>query len=567
MPGRSAGRVGKAGNETRRELEELLESRSAELDASELGARLAEDAIDVTLPGSPPVPAGALNPLIRTQREIEDIFVGLGYRVIEGPEVELDYYNFTALNHPPGHPARMAQDTFYVDPSTLRSDLRIPSNGDELPPGPEDVVLRTHTSPMQVRSMEAQPPPIFIVVPGRCYRSDPFDATHSPIFHQVEGLAVGPDVTLADLKGTLDEFARAIFGPERETRFRPGFFPFTEPSVEVDVSCFRCGGSGQLPDGSRDPLCKGIGWIEILGAGMVDPNVYGFVRRQRLRPGAGPGLRLRHGDRADRDAQVRRPRPAQVLRERRPRPGAVPMRVPDSWLRAYCDPGLSVEEVADELAMHSIEVERISHVGAPSPDAFVVGKVLSVEKHPDADKLSVCEVDAGDGTRTIVCGAPNVAAGQTVPVALPGAVMPDGTKLGKAKLRGVESNGMILSEAELADRRRRGGNRRVRGRRSGSRNAALGGDPGVRPGDRARADLQSRRLLRRLRRRPRGSRGHRRRPRRSALGAGRGGDRRGRGHRVRLGHRRGAGSLSRASPPGCSPTYRSGRLRSGSRRA
>ena len=199
LPADERGPVGKAGNEARRELEGLLEGRSTQLDASELGTRLAEDAIDVTLPGSPPIPAGALNPLIRTQREIEDIFIGLGYRVMEGPEVELDYYNFTALNHPPGHPARMAQDTFYVDPSTLRGDLLISSDGDELPPGPEDVVLRTHTSPMQVRAMEAQPPPIFIVVPGRCYRSDPFDATHSPIFHQVEGLAVGKDVTLADL--------------------------------------------------------------------------------------------------------------------------------------------------------------------------------------------------------------------------------------------------------------------------------------------------------------------------------------------------------------------------------
>jgi phenylalanyl-tRNA synthetase alpha chain len=284
LPAEERGPVGKAGNEARRELESLLESRSAELDASELGSRLAEDAIDVTLPGAPPLPAGSLNPLIRTQREIEDIFVGLGYVVMEGPEVELDYYNFTALNHPPGHPARMAQDTFYVDPSTVRSDLRIPSNGEELAPGPEDVVLRTHTSPMQVRSMESHPPPIFIVVPGRCYRSDPFDATHSPIFHQVEGLAVGEDITLADLKGTLDEFARAIFGPERETRFRPGFFPFTEPSVEVDVSCFRCGGSGRLPDGSRDPLCKGVGWIEILGAGMVDPNVFGFVAENGYDP-------------------------------------------------------------------------------------------------------------------------------------------------------------------------------------------------------------------------------------------------------------------------------------------
>jgi phenylalanyl-tRNA synthetase alpha chain len=137
---------------------------------------------------------------------------------------------------------------------------------------------------MQIRAMEAQEPPIFIVVPGRCYRSDPFDATHSPVFHQVEGLAVAEDITLADLKGTLDEFARAIFGPERETRFRPSFFPFTEPSVEVDVSCFRCGGTGELDDGSRDPLCKGVGWIEILGAGMVDPNVFGFVEQNGYDP-------------------------------------------------------------------------------------------------------------------------------------------------------------------------------------------------------------------------------------------------------------------------------------------
>jgi phenylalanyl-tRNA synthetase alpha chain len=239
------------------------------------------------------VPVGSRNLLIRTLREIEDVFCGLGYRVMEGPEVELDYYNFTALNHPPGHPARMAQDTFYVDPATLDPELRLgpapsaprePAEEDPLPPGPEDVVLRTHTSPMQVRSMEAQSPPILIVVPGRCYRSDPFDATHSPIFHQVEGLAVSESITLADLKGTLDEFARAIFGPERSTRFRPGFFPFTEPSVEVDVSCFRCGGSGTLPDGSRDSICKGSGWIEILGSGMVDPNVFGFVEANGYDP-------------------------------------------------------------------------------------------------------------------------------------------------------------------------------------------------------------------------------------------------------------------------------------------
>ena len=303
LPAEERGRAGAAGNEARQALEALIAARHAELETSDLDERLASDAIDVTLPGSPSMRTGARNLLMRTMREVEDVFIGLGYRVMEGPEVELDYYNFTALNHPPGHPARMAQDTFYVDPASLSRNLRIaadqatprrkaeqaggglaPERETEhatngiLPAGPEDVVLRTHTSPMQVRAMETREPPIFIVVPGRCYRSDPFDATHSPMFHQIEGLAVGEDITLADLKGTLDEFARAIFGPERKTRFRPGFFPFTEPSVEVDVSCFACGGSGALADGSRDALCKGTGWIEILGSGMVDPNVFGFVR-------------------------------------------------------------------------------------------------------------------------------------------------------------------------------------------------------------------------------------------------------------------------------------------------
>jgi phenylalanyl-tRNA synthetase alpha chain len=293
LPEGERGAVGKAGNEARGAIERQLAARRSELESARLETRLAGDAIDVTLPGIPAVAIGSRNLIVRTLREIEDVFVGLGYRVMEGPEVELDYYNFTALNHPPGHPARMAQDTFYVDPASLDPELRVEPaqshpgedvGGDPLPPGPEDVVLRTHTSPMQVRSMEASEPPIFIVVPGRCYRSDPFDATHSPIFHQVEGLAVAEDITLADLKGTLDELARAIFGPERRTRFRPGFFPFTEPSVEVDVSCFRCGGSGELDDGSRDPLCKGTGWIEILGSGMVDPNVFGFVRASGYDP-------------------------------------------------------------------------------------------------------------------------------------------------------------------------------------------------------------------------------------------------------------------------------------------
>jgi phenylalanyl-tRNA synthetase alpha chain len=275
LPADQRGPVGSAANAARRALEELLARRRRELEGVALESRLAEGAVDVTLPGEPPVAIGHLHLLTSTRREIEDVFIGLGYRVMEGPELEHDYYNFTALNTPAGHPARMLQDTFYVDPDTLPDEVL---NESGLPPGPRDVVLRTQTSPMQVRSMEAQEPPIFIVVPGKCYRRDS-DATHTPMFSQVEGLAVGDDITLADLKGTLLEFARAIFGADREVRVRPHYFPFTEPSVELDVSCFRCEG-GLLPDGSRCPLCKGFGWLEILGAGMVDPNVFGFVREK-----------------------------------------------------------------------------------------------------------------------------------------------------------------------------------------------------------------------------------------------------------------------------------------------
>jgi phenylalanyl-tRNA synthetase alpha chain len=264
LPAEERGQVGGAANKARKELEALLEETAGRLDAGELESRLVADRIDVTLPGAPPRPVGHLHLVARTTRLIEDVMVGLGYRVMEGPEIEHDYYNFTALNHPPGHPARMLQDTFYVQSHP-------------------DVLLRTHTSPVQVRSMEAQSPPIFIVVPGKVYRRDS-DATHSPMFHQVEGLAIAEDLTLADLKGTLLALVRALFGEEREVRLRPHFFPFTEPSVEVDVSCFQCGGSGSLEGGERCNLCKGQGWIEILGAGMVDPNVLGFVESNGYDP-------------------------------------------------------------------------------------------------------------------------------------------------------------------------------------------------------------------------------------------------------------------------------------------
>jgi phenylalanyl-tRNA synthetase alpha chain len=284
LPADQRGAVGKSGNQARVKLEELIEARAADLDSEEVSARLTEDAVDVTLPGAPRPPAGHLHLITRTRRQIEDIMVGLGYRVLEGPEVELDYYNFTALNHPPGHPARMSQDTFYVAPGSLtktameaaRTAADSGGEGGSATPDEELVVLRTHTSPMQVRAMEAQEPPIFVIVPGKVYRRDS-DATHSPMFNQVEGLAVAEDITLADLQGTLLEMLRGIFGEGREARMRPHFFPFTEPSVEFDVSCFACDGSGSLPDGSRCGLCKGVGWIEVGGAGMVDPNVFGFV--------------------------------------------------------------------------------------------------------------------------------------------------------------------------------------------------------------------------------------------------------------------------------------------------
>ncbi len=254
LPPAERGPVGKGANEARRTIEAAVAARGDALAAGELEARLAADVVDVTLPGSPAPPAGHLHILTATRREIEDVFVGLGYRVLEGPEIDLAYYNFDALNHPPEHPARAQSDTFYVA---------------------DDVVLRTQTSPMQVRAMELGPPPLYIIVPGRVYRPDN-DATHTPQFHQVEGLAVDEDLTLGDLQGTLLAFARAIFGEDRDVRLRPHYFPFTEPSIEVDVSCFNCR-QGFLGDGSRCPLCKGTAWIEILGAGMVDPNLYGYV--------------------------------------------------------------------------------------------------------------------------------------------------------------------------------------------------------------------------------------------------------------------------------------------------
>ena len=269
LPAEQRAATGKAANEVRQAIMARIDQKAGELAASELQERLERDRVDVTLPADPLPAIGHLHLITQTRREIEDVFVGLGFSVQEGPDVETAYYNFDALNTPVTHPSRLETDTFYVKPADDIFD-------------PDTVLLRVHTSPMQIRTMERNPPPLYVIVPGRAYRPDS-DATHAPQFHQVEGLAVDTDVTLADLKGTLLRFARAIFGEDREVRLRPHFFPFTEPSVELDVSCFNCV-DGVTPDGERCPLCKGTAWIELLGAGMVDPNVFEYVREHGYDP-------------------------------------------------------------------------------------------------------------------------------------------------------------------------------------------------------------------------------------------------------------------------------------------
>jgi phenylalanyl-tRNA synthetase alpha chain len=254
-------KVGEIANRVKAEVEALLDGAKARLADAKLEAELRGPPMDVTLPPRRLVARGHRHPISRAAEDIAEIFARLGYEVASGPEIELDWYNFEALNIPPDHPARDMQDTFYVDESTLRHGVE-----------PGTVLLRTHTSPVQIRAMKRiGKPPVRIICPGRVYRSD-YDQTHSPMFHQVEGLCVDQGITFADLKGTLAAFARAYFGPRTRTRFRPSYFPFVEPGAEVDVSCSICGGTGKK-DGKRCGTCKETGWLEVLGAGMVHPKV------------------------------------------------------------------------------------------------------------------------------------------------------------------------------------------------------------------------------------------------------------------------------------------------------
>ena len=236
--------IGQLANQVRADIEQMLEQTKTDLEAKALDIRLAGETLDVTLPGQKK-PLGKKHPLTIVLDELKEIVVGMGFEIATGPEVELDYYNFEALNIPKDHPSRDTQDTFYIS---------------------DNVLLRTQTSPMQIRTMEKKKPPIRIIAPGRVYRSDAVDATHSPLFHQVEGLVVDKGITMADLKGTLEVFVKRLYGDSTVVRFRPHHFPFTEPSAELDVQCFHCHGEGCS-------LCKGEGWMEILGCGMVHPQV------------------------------------------------------------------------------------------------------------------------------------------------------------------------------------------------------------------------------------------------------------------------------------------------------
>jgi phenylalanyl-tRNA synthetase alpha chain len=255
--------IGQRVNQIKQQVEQTVEGTLARMHSAISALRSSDECLDITLPGNRR-PLGAEHPVIKTMNEILSVFRNLGYSIAEGPVIETDYYNFEALNFPPNHPARDAQDTLFVanqDSKPLRDRL----------------LLRTHTSPVQIRTMEKMKPPLRIVVPGKVHRNDPPDASHSPMFHQIEGLAVDTNITLGDLKGTLDHAMKALFGSSVKTSFRPSFFPFTEPSAELLVSCFICGGSGKRDLEPCRP-CKQTGWIEILGCGMVDPNVFEFVK-------------------------------------------------------------------------------------------------------------------------------------------------------------------------------------------------------------------------------------------------------------------------------------------------
>ena len=418
MPAEDRPKVGAIANEVRIAVEGAIATRRQTLGSKELDARLAAERMDVTTPGRP-IRRGSLHPINETIGAIAEVFGQFGFVVYEGPEVEDDTTNFRMLNIPPDHPARDLWDTLYVD----------------LP----DHLLRTHTSPGQIRVMRQERPPIRALLPGRCFRYEAVDASHASEFFQVEGLMVDEGTTMADLKGLLDQFAHAMFGADRATRFRPGYYPFTEPSVAFDILCVIC-------DGAKCPACSKTGWMTILGAGMVHPVVlrYGGIDPERYQGFAfGMGMErianLRHA--VQRPAAVRRTTCASW---------GVLMRVPLSWLREYVDVELDARGARDRLTLLGMEVkaiERWARTGAASSSAscWPSGSI------PNADRLSLTTVTRGRRGEplSIVCGATNIAAGQRVPVALPGAVLPGDRRIERAEKMGVVSKGMLCSGDEL----------------------------------------------------------------------------------------------------------------------
>ena len=555
------GPVGSGANAARKALEAELEARDAELDATELERSLVAGAIDVTLPGAPPPPTAAQNLLIRTQREIEDVFVGLGYRVIEGPEVELDYYNFTALNHPPGHPARMAQDTLLRRPVDA-CPTDVVNERAACRPGPRGRASCART-PRRCRCGRWRQPgaaDLQIVCPGRCYRRDPIDATHSPIFHQVEGLAVGEDITLADLEGTLD--ARRP-GDLRARAARRGSSPASSrspsPAWRWTSPAFAVAARARCPTARATRSARASAGSRSSAPGMVDPNVFGFVRANGYDPERVQGFAFGMG--IERIAMLKHGIPdlrmffendvrvlGAVLRSRR---SPVKSLLADRVLRSR-PLGRGDRRAALDAR---VEVERISHVGvavARRASSSAASSRPSSTRTPTGCASARSTPATGRGRSS--------AARRTSPPGrrsrsrCPARCCPTGTKLGKAKLRGVESNGMILSERELEHRRRR---------TMGSWCSQTGPAPGtplgevfadLRAGARARPEPEPGRLHRRLRRRARGARDHRRRARAARRG-------------TTTPRRRGEGSVedsprsrsrsrtsARGSPPACSPT-------------
>ena len=438
LPPEARAEAGKRIGATMREVNEALTTRQQVLEEERDQRVLIEEAVDVTLPWSHQ-PRGARHPVTTVSERLSDVFVSMGYEVAEGPEIEDEWYNFDALNFPPDHPAREMQDTLFVAG----------------PDGTEHsgMVLRTHTSPVQIRAMLTRPLPLYVVSPGQCYRNEAQDATHSPVFHQIECLAVDEGLTMADLRGAVQAFVDAMFGEGLRTRLRPDYFPFTEPSADVSMECHVC--RGAFDQAGRDAL-PGVPVPGLDRAGRLRHGQPEGAHRVRHRPGPLQRLRVRPRHRAGPDGPVRRDRHQGHPRGRRPvqpgiRGGGL-MRVSLNWVLevAGVDTGTDPAEVARRLTAAGLEVESVEQVGHDI-SGVVVAEVTEIEELTGFKKpVRYCQVDTSSGEpRGVVCGAVNFAVGDRVPLALPGARLPGGFEIGARKTYGHISEGMICSASEL----------------------------------------------------------------------------------------------------------------------